>query len=412
MECGNLAGDGFENSPSYSPSPDLGKVVLLVGVHSGAGGQISFWAGDKKVGGDTAATGYSLPSLSLPNAVGHRNNGTAAHTGATIFAWGGWNRALSNAEIHTLHDTVRSTGKLPTGIADTVMICNVADDASGSFPATVTDRVGSADFSFVSGAASGVALETINTPTWAWSDATLPPTDVWLGIGDSETAGRGKLSEAPVGYPPVDGSLLMFKSVAAGFQTLDEPCGDGVDAENGVGPVGLFGWLAAQETGRVTCAINAGKGGSLTSQWLPGTAHYLDALGRAQVALSRRNTTFRGFVAYIGANDAAFTAPTVLASNWTSTVNGLRAAIGAAATGKPVAIVQMPPTVPTDTSYPEWANCRTDIIAYDTASADNLLVAHEDGPWREAYKLHLTTSANYALAIKILAAVMGHSTWE
>lgn len=415
MECGNLAGNAFENSPSYSPAADIGKVVLLVGVHTGTAGQISFWAGDKKVGGDTEATGYSLPSLSLPNAIGHRNNGTAAHTGATIFAVGGWNRALTNAEIHTLHDTVRSTGKLPTGIANTAMICNVADDAVGaSFPAVLTDQVGSADFDFVAGDESGIVLETVTTPEWAWSDATLPPTDVWLGVGDSEMSGRGKLSEAEAGYPPEDGSLLMFKSVALGFQTLEEPCGDGVDAENGVGPMGLFGWLVAQETGRVTAIINAGKGGSTTTQWLPGTANYADAVARAQVALSRRNTTFRGFGAYIGANDAALVDPTVFEDNWSTTMTAMRAAIGSAATGKPIAIVKLPPTVPTEPGfdYSEWANVNADIDAFVALSADHLSIAAEDGPWREAYNLHLKTVANYAIAGRMLTAVMAHGTWE
>lgn len=164
--CGNLAGNAHVSSPAYSPAADLGDIVLLVGRHTGTAGLISLWAADVKVGADVATTGYSLPSAALRHNIGTRNNGTGAHTGIDIFAWGGWDIALSDSQIHDLYDSVRTTGKLPTDItgtpSDTAMICNVADAVAGaSFPSPIPSTVGAASFSVYSGAASGIDLVTV-----------------------------------------------------------------------------------------------------------------------------------------------------------------------------------------------------------------------------------------------------------
>ncbi len=162
---GNAAGNAHVNSPQYSPLADIGKIVLLVGRCTGPSGLISLWANDVKVGADVATTGYTVPSAALRHTIGVRNNGTSAHTGIDIFAWGGWDIALSDAQIHDLYESVRVNGKLPTNItgtaADTAMICNVADAVvSAAFPSPIPSTVGAASFSVYSGSAAGIDLIT------------------------------------------------------------------------------------------------------------------------------------------------------------------------------------------------------------------------------------------------------------
>lgn len=159
FRAGNAAGNAFLSSPAYSPASYIGKIQLLVGRHTGASGVVDLWATRQKVATGTSTTGYTLPATSFRQSWALRGNGTAAHTGLTIYGVSAYDSSLSDNAILALYDAVYSTGRLPT--ASTVNCHNVANSVSGaSFPTTITDQVGSETLSFYAGAASGVDLVT------------------------------------------------------------------------------------------------------------------------------------------------------------------------------------------------------------------------------------------------------------
>jgi hypothetical protein len=224
------------------------------------------------------------------------------------------------------------------------------------------------------------------------------------------TDGRGDpadLTGELAAYPPGP-DLLMVKTAVAGFATLSEPCGVTAVADACVGPWGLLGWLVGIETGRLTCVINTGVGSSTSSQWVPGQANYAAAIGRLERAMSRRNTTFRGFGVYMGPNDALSATPPWL-SNVQSTLAGLRTRIGLTAAQSPAVISRLTVDVPTNVSYPGWAHVQSEIEAI--ADANHLLITPPTPALREAYNLHHTTAQNYAVAQSALAAAMSHGSW-
>jgi hypothetical protein len=162
------AGNDWWVSAKYSPAPDLGKVQLSVMTYSGAGGWLTHWCSNEKVGADVATDGYVLPQTTIRQSIGVRGIGANAHTGADIFCWGAWGRVLTDAEIHGLYATVASTGKLPLGISGQAQICNVTDNVTtAAFPSTIVDQVGGSNFTFVTGVASGVDLVTLTGPVIA-----------------------------------------------------------------------------------------------------------------------------------------------------------------------------------------------------------------------------------------------------
>lgn len=411
---GNAAGNAFVSSPQYLPATDLGKVQLLVGVHTGVSGVVDLWASKTRVGAGTVTTGYSLPSTSLQQVVGVRQNGTAAHTGAKIFGWVEYDSALSDAAILALYDYVYEHGELPT--AGAFGCYNVGADVVGAaFPATLTDQVASADFSFFTGSASGITLVTregLPSEIFAWAGVVHPVRDAWFAWGDSMTDGRGNIAEAPDGYEPLDGTLWMCKTVPS-IVELVEPCGNaGGGAAAGVGPWGMCGWLIAQETGRQTVIVNGGVGGSRTDQWLPGQTNYNDALARIRHVCSQTNTTFRGFMIYIGPNDASFSATPPWLSNVQTILAAFRAALGKTAAQSPAVISRLTVDVPTDGAYTGWAHVQSEIDAIE--DANHLLIntpPNDVDATREAFKLHHTAPENYVLAQQGIAALMTHASW-
>lgn len=244
--------------------------------------------------------------------------------------------------------------------------------------------------------------------TLAWTPGPKTPRDVWFAFGDSMCSGRGTMAEAPTGYEPA-AYLYMVKTADAGHAVLDEPCGDGANDTAGVGPWGMFGWLASLQTGRETCIVNTGIGGSRTDQWVPGQTNYGNALGRLQRAMSRRDTTLRGILVYIGPNDAAFSATPAWLSNVQSTLAGIRTWAGRTAAQCPAIISRLPAFVPTDTTYSGWSYVQSEIAAL--ADANHLLITPPSPADREAYNLHHKTGQNYTIAQSALALAMAHASW-
>ena len=236
--------------------------------------------------------------------------------------------------------------------------------------------------------------------------------DVWLAIGDSMTDGRGDIAEAPVGYPPAS-KLFMVKNAATGYEVLAEPCGAASLASAGVGPWGMFGWLVSQQTGRDTCIINGGIGGVTTSTWVPGQPSYQTALGKLQRAMARTNALFRGFVVYIGPNDAASGATPPWLSNVQACLAGYRTWAGKTAAQSPAIISRLTAGVPVDSGPTTgWAHVQSQISAI--ADANHLLITPPSPANREAYTpgLHHKTGQNYTIAQSALALAMGHASWS
>lgn len=229
-----------------------------------------------------------------------------------------------------------------------------------------------------------------------------PTTEVWVAVGDSEAAGRGDVGDLSVvlpGYPPASGLRMLRTSET--WRALAEPCADGAVPSVGVGPMGMFGYLRSLAIGREVAIVNCAIGGLKSSQWLPSSdpaSPYAKCLARALPALSQDGAYLGGYLQYDGANDAV-EAVCTWGANWEATHAALRAAIGQA----PLVYTRLPAFVPTDMSYPTWSDVRAQQIAF--ATSGRTMVQAPEGPWREAYKLHLTTAGNYAVAQAYLQVV-------
>lgn len=208
--------------------------------------------------------------------------------------------------------------------------------------------------------------------------------------------GRGELAEVPPGYPSTD--LYMLRTDEQ-WRNLQEPCADTGTPSAGVGPAGLFGWLRSKKIGKPVAVINCGVGNTRTDQWLPGSILYQTALARAQAAITRPGSYLGGYIVYIGANDAA-AGRTSWADNTQAMLEDLQKQLGV---GR-VLVVVLPTTVPTDAAYPTWAASRTAQLSWASAPRRSAVQAPE-GPWREDFKLHLTTAGNLELAQRLLDAL-------
>lgn len=161
----NAAGTDWFYSAPYYPAADLGKVQLSILTYGGGATSISHWAGDEKVGADVTVDGYTLPQTSFRMTIGARSGGSAAHTGATVFGVGAWNRALTDAEIHYLYAYVAATGRLPpASIGGEANIYNFASVTGSSFPSTLVDEVGGSNLTVYVGSASNLVLERSSAP--------------------------------------------------------------------------------------------------------------------------------------------------------------------------------------------------------------------------------------------------------
>lgn len=218
-----------------------------------------------------------------------------------------------------------------------------------------------------------------------------------MGLGDSEMDGRGLLEDAPVGYPPTDGSLLMVKDPAAGAVPLQEPLSH---AWQRMGPLGLFGWkrLAAVDSETSVCVVNGGVGGSKSSEYLPGSGHFNNLVAKARAALNVNGASLAGIVLFNGLNDATVSPAPDWEANSAATIAALKQELGDA----PVFVVRYPATVPLGGGpYPSHAELR-DVIG-SASFADEVIDAPE-GPFVEAEKVHLATSANEVVAESVADA--------
>lgn len=223
--------------------------------------------------------------------------------------------------------------------------------------------------------------------------------EVWVALGDSEMAGKANPSTLPIGYPPSDGTLWMLRSNST-WQQLSEPCADGAYPPVGYAGAGLAGWKRQQARGGEVAVVNCAVGSTKSNEWMPGTAGYANIVQRARAAVAHPGCYLGGYILFDGANDAVDASPPYQ-SNWETTFQALDRDVGA---GKKI-ITRLCPTVPTDMAYPSWSSVRSQQDALAAAAPDRTIVQAPDGPWIEAYKLHLDGDGNQALADIYLAAM-------
>lgn len=229
--------------------------------------------------------------------------------------------------------------------------------------------------------------------------STPPTTEVWIAVGDSETAGVGDPADLVTVFPGYPAAGLRMVRAGGLWTQLAEPCADGAWPPVGVGPSGMFGQMRSAQIGKPVCVVNCGVGGYKSSQWLPSSdpnSAYQRCLSRAMAALTYPGAYLGGYLLYDGANDAT-EAVCSWAANWDVTLPSLQTWIGPART----IYTRLPAFVPTDMAYPTWNDVRAQQAAW--ATSDRVMVQAPEGPWREAYKLHLTTAGNYAVAQSYLS---------
>jgi hypothetical protein len=250
--------------------------------------------------------------------------------------------------------------------------------------------------------------------------------DVDLGWGDSEMLGRGAptdlATELP-GYAAAIGTdqnlwceqrTLPSGTVLENHTIIYEPTKGGtysVPGNNGVGPLGIIGYLQKQVTGRRTIVVNTGVGGSRTAQWVSGQTNYNLAVTQFSAAMAQPGAVLRSYQLFIGLNDAALpddgaggaTITANLVANIQSTFTSLIALYGA----KPIYIMRYPATVPTDTTYFAHAPVRAGLLTLHgttISGATVTVVDAPDGPWVESpQSVHLDTAANVVLAQSVSA---------
>lgn len=175
---------------------------------------------------------------------------------------------------------------------------------------------------------------------------TLPPCDVFLWVGDSNTnhgMTRNGTSTTTPGYDPAidvtNPSCLEFRRDGSLVIAKDPFDWDGFEPVGSISSALTFmrdGWLPNLSVGRSVCAIAAGRGGSqVMTQWQPpppSTNFYayalLHAVSRANQALANPNLTLRGIIWQGGANDMVKGVSTsTFIGGLTNTFNYLRANI-------------------------------------------------------------------------------------
>ncbi len=172
FSCGNLS-SAFIASPTHSLiSGNIGKIQLLVGVFTGAGGFVRQYASNAEIGSGTATSGYTLPGSgsSLYCSLGTRNNnaGGVPATDFTIFGCAGGNAVPSAGEITQLYADVKALGDIAPISGKTNNLYSVKQDFVSGFPNGLLDKSGSANMTFRGGLASGIDIVTTSNPVWMW----------------------------------------------------------------------------------------------------------------------------------------------------------------------------------------------------------------------------------------------------
>jgi hypothetical protein len=249
-----------------------------------------------------------------------------------------------------------------------------------------------------------------------------------FGWGDSEMLGRGAPADLATELPGyaaaigTDTNLWCEQSILPSTASLQnhtiiyEPTKGGVytaPGTNGVGPLGIIGYLRKLVTGRKTIVVNTGVGGALTSAWVSGQPNYTAAVTQFDAAAAQPGFVLRSYQIFIGLNDADLPddgagGATITANclaNIQSTMTSLIARYGV----KPIYLHRYPPTVPTGSTYFAHAQVRAGLLTLHgttISGATVTVVDAPDGPWVEAVqKVHLNTAANVVLAQSVSAVM-------
>ncbi len=166
---------------------------------------------------------------------------------------------------------------------------------------------------------AGVALAAL---TVCGADA---PMHCFLLIGQSNMAGRGKVSEKD--KTPTPGIFMFGKGRS--WQLAKDP----VHFDKAVAGVGLASEFARcyrkanpkVEVGLIPCAV----GGSSLSQWQPGQPFYQEAIARAKAALARPNTKLTAILWHQGESDSSSANCAAYPARFQTMLKDLRKELGA-----------------------------------------------------------------------------------
>ncbi len=238
-----------------------------------------------------------------------------------------------------------------------------------------------------------------------------------LVIGESGAAGQGSTADVlPVGYPPADSSVwkldMSYRWAAMAEPTHvagKNPVEVGTfSASAGVSFAGVFAWQlqrllgSGYETGLICC----GQPGAQSSAWLPSqvrTSLYAATIARTKSALAMPNTSLDCILLDQGINDAVYGTQAGLASRWRAILASMYSDLSLSA-DVPLYFKRQCATMST---YPgvtigSWSSMLGELDALASNSPSRVLVASPEGPWIEATKVHLTTSAQIELAQRLM----------
>ena len=122
--------------------------------------------------------------------------------------------------------------------------------------------------------------------------------DIYLLAGQSNMAGRGRMSEAPV---ISTANVLKFDTNDTWTAATEPVHWDG--GRGGFGPGLAFGRAMADASpGRTVALVPCAVGGSALAQWMPGKIHYTNAVARVRKAM--RDGTLKGIIWHQGEADS------------------------------------------------------------------------------------------------------------
>ncbi|HEY3499314.1 MAG TPA: sialate O-acetylesterase [Polyangiaceae bacterium] len=422
----------FIKAPPYRPAggtgraTDVGRDQIVAFTYNA--GYVHGWAGQigeslQKVGKGTTTSAYVAPTTgTCRTCIGARQNGTAAHTGITIYSIT-QHTSPTNAKLYALADFFYANGRfpvtgdpeLPAGTTNTYNFATDIANNGGTIPTTILDRVGSANMTFSLGNTTGFSVDT-NTHDPVYTNVPPAASDLVIAAGDSMTDGRGDPADLATvfpAYPPTSGRVKMVKAKTGQpyfYENIAEPSGATVVTNACVGPFGMMTDLLSTQSSRGGRFANGGAGGTTSSQWVPGNAIYEAFRGQYEVAASSRNVTFRLLALYIGPNDAN---AAVSAASYNANLDALIADV-TTILGAPPLIVQFQLTVavPTAPLYTatstEWNVIKGAIAG---RAAANYLIVQSTTATREPQLLHHTTAENYTNAQAAVAVITTHGTW-
>ncbi len=232
--------------------------------------------------------------------------------------------------------------------------------------------------------------------------STVPPAnaEIWLMVGESYARGAATDRINPSGFP--HGPLWEVTATPL-FAKLSEPTAINAGGTTSPSPGGVFVFKRYQATGKPQILVNAGRGGTRTDEWLPGSsAWYTLAVNSANWAITNSRASLAGIIGMWGVNNAIDAAGDI-PNDLDDIIAGFRADVTGAAS-VPIVLTRPQPTMPTwsGLTQPNWDAMRAALLAYSNTDTYRADIA--DGTMTSD-TLHPQSVMNAAIAASILAAL-------